>query len=89
MDTRVMEVPYWSRSTVTSATFDEASQTWSLTVDRDGESIELRPKQLVFATGMSGKPNVPQFRGADRFAGEQHHSSAHPGPDAYQASASW
>ncbi|GLY14528.1 NAD(P)/FAD-dependent oxidoreductase [Kineosporia rhizophila] len=84
MYTRVMEVPYWSRSAVTSASFDEESSTWSVTVDRDGESVELRPTQLVFATGMSGKPNVPKLPGAELFAGEQHHSSQHPGPDAYR-----
>ncbi|CAM5464900.1 Ferredoxin--NADP reductase [Frigidibacter albus] len=52
-------------------------------VDRDGEEVTLRPKELVLATGMSGKPNVPNFPGMDRFLGEQHHSSKHPGPDAY------
>ena len=83
MYTRVMEVPYWSRSTVTSATYDEAAKTWSVTVDRDGESVELRPTQVVFATGMSGKANVPTFPGQDVFAGEQQHSSQHPGPEAY------
>ena len=44
----------------------------------------LRPKQLVFATGMSGKANIPNFKGMDRFKGEQHHSSQHPGPDGYK-----
>jgi len=83
MYTRVMEVPYWSRSTVRSATFDEVAGVWSVTVDRDGESVELRPSQLVFATGMSGKANVPTFDGQDVFRGEQQHSSQHPGPEAY------
>ena len=32
---------------------------------------------------MSGKPNRPSFPGQDVFAGEQQHSSQHPGPDAY------
>lgn len=32
---------------------------------------------------MSGKPSVPTLPGQDIFAGEQHHSSAHPGPDHY------
>ena len=36
------------------------------------------------ATGMSGKPNVPGLPGMDEFKGEQHHSSDHPGPDAYK-----
>ena len=52
-------------------------------VDRDGKTITLRPKQLVLATGMSGKPNMPRFKGMDVFKGDQHHSSQHPGPDAY------
>ena len=52
-------------------------------VERDGKEIVLRPKQLVFATGMSGKANMPQFKGMDRFKGEQHHSSQHPGPEQY------
>jgi putative flavoprotein involved in K+ transport len=53
-------------------------------VERDGQPIVLRPAQLVLATGMSGKPNLPSFPGMDRFRGDQHHSSANPGPDAYR-----
>ena len=47
-------------------------------VERDGEPMMLRPKQLVFATGMSGMPNVPEIPGPGRFQGDQHHSSQHP-----------
>ncbi|MDG4663446.1 NAD(P)/FAD-dependent oxidoreductase [Mycobacterium sp. 236(2023)] len=81
--TRVMEVPYWSKTTCLSASFDEGSQKWTVEVDRDGERLTLHPTQLVLATGMSGKPNVPTLPGQDVFRGDQHHSSAHPGPDAY------
>lgn len=42
---------------------------WSVVIDRDGETVILRPKQLVFATGMSGKPNIPGMKGQDRFRG--------------------
>src|SRR3569833_925965 len=52
MYTRVMEVPYWSSSTVRSATFDPVVGKWTVTVERDGDTVELRPTQLVFATGM-------------------------------------
>uniref|UniRef100_UPI0013D8B680 NAD(P)-binding domain-containing protein n=1 Tax=Escherichia coli TaxID=562 RepID=UPI0013D8B680 len=48
-----------------------------------GRDIVLRPKQLVLATGMSGKANMPHFKGMDVFEGEQQHSSQHPGPEAY------
>ncbi|GFM21111.1 MULTISPECIES: flavin-containing monooxygenase [Mycobacteriaceae] len=81
--TRVMEVPYWSKTTCTSASFDEEANRWTVEVDRDGEKLTLHPTQLVLATGMSGKPNIPTLPGQDVFRGDQHHSSAHPGPDAY------
>ena len=81
--TRVMEVPYWSNTTCLSATFDEAEKTWTVELERDGERLTLHPTQLVLATGMSGKPSVPTLPGQDAFRGEQHHSSAHPGPDRY------
>ncbi|GHF19840.1 FAD-dependent oxidoreductase [Amycolatopsis deserti] len=83
MYTRVMDVPYWTRSEVKSASYDEETAQWTVTVDRAGETVVLTPKQLVFATGMSGKPNIPSFPGMDVFEGDQHHSSQHPGPDAY------
>ena len=82
--TKVMELNYWSSTTAKSARWDEAAQEWVVTVDRDGEEVVLRPKQLVFATGMSGKANIPVIPGQDVFKGEQQHSSAHPGPDAYE-----
>lgn len=81
--TRVMEVPYWSRTSCLSASYDVSSRTWTVEVDRDGERVTLRPTHLVLATGMSGKPCVPTLPGQDVFRGDQHHSSAHPGPDAY------
>ncbi|RAP41796.1 FAD-dependent oxidoreductase [Rhodovulum viride] len=84
MYTKVMELTYWTRSTCTSASYDETAKEWTITVDRDGEEVVLRPRQLVLATGMSGKPNIPDFPGHDTFRGDQHHSSQHPGPDAYR-----
>ncbi|PWR22915.1 NAD(P)/FAD-dependent oxidoreductase [Zavarzinia aquatilis] len=83
MYTKVMELNYWSSTTCKSARFDEAAQEWVVTVEREGKEVVLRPKQLVLATGMSGKANVPTFAGQDVFKGEQQHSSQHPGPDAY------
>ncbi|MCQ4121856.1 NAD(P)/FAD-dependent oxidoreductase [Rhodococcus tibetensis] len=83
MYTKVMEIPYWASTTCTSAAFDEETKEWTVVLDRAGEEVVLHPKQLVLATGMSGKPSVPSFPGQDIFEGEQHHSSQHPGPDAY------
>jgi putative flavoprotein involved in K+ transport len=86
--TKVMEVPYWTSTTATSASYsagsaDSGGGEWTVEVERDGKPVTLKPKQLVLATGMSGKPNIPDLPGMDVFRGDQHHSSAHPGPDAY------
>ncbi|MGV9714111.1 NAD(P)-binding domain-containing protein [Gordonia sp. NPDC003424] len=81
--TKVMEVPYWSKTTCLSASYDEDAEQWTVEIDRDGERMTLHPTQLVLATGMSGKANVPTIPGQDVFTGEQHHSSRHPGPDGY------
>src|SRR6201988_2521069 len=84
MYTKVMELNYWTGTTAKHASWDDAKKEWNVVVERGGKEITLKPKQLVFATGMSAKPNMPQFRGMDTFKGEQHHSSRHPGADRYK-----
>ncbi|MCA6101592.1 NAD(P)/FAD-dependent oxidoreductase [Bradyrhizobium australafricanum] len=84
MYTKVMELNYWSSTTAKSAKYDEKAGEWTVAVERDGKEITLKPKQLVLATGMSGKANWPTYRGQDIFKGEQQHSSTHPGPEKYR-----
>jgi putative flavoprotein involved in K+ transport len=84
MYAKVMELNFWGSTTCKSARWDDEKKEWTVVVDRSGEEIVLRPKHLVLATGMSSKPVVPSFKGMERFEGEQHHSSKHPGPDAYR-----
>jgi putative flavoprotein involved in K+ transport len=84
MYTKVMELNYWSSTSAKSAKYDEKAGEWTVVVERDGEEITLKPKQLVLATGMSGKANWPKYKGQDIFKGEQQHSSTHPGPDRYR-----
>ena len=84
MYTKVMDLNYWTLSEATSATYDEAKQEWTVSVNRNGETVVLRPKQLVLATGMSGIANVPKIPGAEGFKGDIHHSSKHPGGEKYR-----
>jgi putative flavoprotein involved in K+ transport len=83
MYTRVMELNYWPKTEAKSVSFDEEAGEWRVVVVRDGAKVTLRPRQLVLATGMSSQPNLPDLPGQDVFKGDQHHSSVHPGPDAY------
>ncbi|MCF1710328.1 NAD(P)/FAD-dependent oxidoreductase [Tabrizicola sp. J26] len=81
MYTKVMELNYWAKTTAKSATYDEKTKEWTVVVDRDGEEVVLKPRQLVMATGMSGKKRMPNFPGMNKFKGVQQHSSEHDGPD--------
>src|SRR5712692_4930898 len=84
MYTRVMELNYWGSTECKRASYDETAKEWTVVVERKGVEMTLRPKQLVLATGQAGKPSLPNFEGMDVFTGDQHHSSQHPGPDAYR-----
>ncbi len=81
---KVMEIPYWSNTVATSATWSDEAGEWTVEVEREGKPLTIRPTQVVFATGMSGKARMPEVEGADIFRGDVHHSSRHPGPDAYR-----
>ena len=83
MYTKVMELNYWTNTTAQHASFDSGAKEWTLKVNREGQEVVLKPKQIVMATGMSGKAIVPEFPGMEKFKGDQHHSSKHPGPDPY------
>jgi len=82
MYTKVMELNYWNSTECTNASYDEAADEWVVNVERvneagEKETVVLRPKQLILATGMSGRPNMPEIPGMDDFAGQIHHSSQH------------
>ena len=83
MYTRVMELDFWGGTECRSARFDETKKEWVVEVLREGKPVILRPRQLVLATGMSAVPNMPSLPGMESFKGDLHHSSRHPGPDAY------
>ncbi len=75
----LMEIDWWGGATCRGASYDEAAGQWRVAVERAGETLTLTPGHLVIATGLSGRPKVPQVPGQERFAGIQYHSSRHPG----------
>jgi putative flavoprotein involved in K+ transport len=84
MYAKVMELNYWHSTHCQNARYNDDTNDWSVTVEREGKTVVLRPRQLVLATGMSGMPNVPQFPGAETFRGTQTHSSRFRGVDDYR-----
>lgn len=84
MYTKVMALNYWSSTECLNARYDDAQQEWNVNVVRDGENVTLYPKHLILATGMSGKPNVPEIPGAETFVGALHHSSQYTSGELYR-----
>jgi putative flavoprotein involved in K+ transport len=78
MYTKIMELDYWHATECKTARYDEEAHEWIVTVNREGEALVLRPKQLILATGVSGMPNIVEIPGAEIFKGAQYHSSEYP-----------
>ncbi|MER8748027.1 NAD(P)/FAD-dependent oxidoreductase [Mesorhizobium sp. M1050] len=77
MYAKAMELNIWCSANVRSAHFDDRNNEWVVNVERESGTVVLRPKQLVIATGLSGKPKIPALPGAESFGGVQYHSSEH------------
>jgi putative flavoprotein involved in K+ transport len=83
MYARVMELNYWGSSECVRAAYDEEKEEWIVDVLREGAKATLKPKQLIFATGAYGPPNVVKLPGIEVFAGEHCHSSRYKSGEPY------
>lgn len=73
-----MELNVWTGIALTEAAFDEATQTWRVSLRRqDGRDTTLRCRHLVAAMGVSGGvPRTAKLPGLSDFDGTVLHSSA-------------
>ena len=70
-----MEINVWNSTEFTRGSYDESANRWTLTVKRgDGSERILRPRHVVFATGVSAIPVMPKMPGIETFAGKLLHS---------------
>jgi putative flavoprotein involved in K+ transport len=82
--TKVMELNYWSGTECKRARWRDNERDWEITVQRNGETVVLKPKHIVFATGMSAVPNPAEYPGMERFKGTQVHSSKFKSSDEWK-----
>ncbi|WP_137113674.1 NAD(P)/FAD-dependent oxidoreductase [Mesorhizobium sp. GR13] len=75
MYVKVMELDYWTSTRCVSAFYEAGKGFWTVELDRGGERVEVKPRQLVFATGAYGPPRAVELPGMESFAGEILHSS--------------
>jgi len=81
---KLMELNVWTKTALTSSTWDDSKKEWCITVSRSlengtNETREFHPHHIIQATGHSGEKNFPQVPGLDAFEGHLYHSSEFPG----------
>lgn len=65
------------RTEVVSATWDDPSGLWHVTLrSADGTTSTVTARAVISAVGQLNRPHVPEFPGADGFAGPAFHSAA-------------
>jgi putative flavoprotein involved in K+ transport len=70
-----LELNYWTGTELVGGDYDAAEERWSVTLRRaDGSERAMRPRHLVFATGVSSIPVMPKLPGLDSFVGTVMHS---------------
>ena len=71
-----LELNYWTSTELVSGSYDDKAKQWSVTLRRsDGTERVMRPRHLIFATGVSSIPYTPStYRGSMNFAGTKVHS---------------
>ncbi|MCU0889034.1 MAG: NAD(P)/FAD-dependent oxidoreductase [Rubritepida sp.] len=79
-----MELNVWTETTLESGRRDADDQGWEVVLRRaDGSARLVRPRHIVFATGVSAIPVMPDLPGLTDFAGTVMHSGA------YDTGAAW
>jgi len=77
-----MELNVWTGTALVSGSYDETKRRWNLTLRRaDGGERVLHPRHLVFATGVSSIPSIPDLPGLKDFAGTVSHSGSFDHPE--------
>jgi len=70
-----MELNVWGGTEIKSGTYDEATGQWTVVMSRsDGTERALKPRHVVFATGVSSIPIQPKLPGLESFQGTVMHS---------------
>jgi lactate dehydrogenase-like 2-hydroxyacid dehydrogenase len=72
-----LDLPFWTATELTGGSYDESDHRWTVTLSRNGTPRTLRPRHLVFATGVSAIPVMPNIPGQQGFRGPILHSDAY------------
>ncbi len=77
-----IELNFWTGTALESGSYDAAQQRWNVTLRLKGGSTRvMHPRHLIFATGVSSIPYVPQLPGLEDFKGAVSHSGSFANAD--------
>lgn len=80
-----MELNYWTGMSLTTGSYDDEAGRWKITLQRpDGTERIVRPRHVVFATGVSAIPVQPDLPGLKDFAGTVMHSGSYTDGQAWR-----
>ncbi|MEZ5728463.1 MAG: NAD(P)/FAD-dependent oxidoreductase [Burkholderiaceae bacterium] len=72
-----LDLNLWTGTELVSGDHDANAGHWRVVLRRaDGSEREMRPRHLVFATGVSGIPVMPELPGLEDFGGTVMHSGS-------------
>jgi putative flavoprotein involved in K+ transport len=80
-----MELNIWSGTELIGGSYNETRHQWTVRLKRaDGSERVVRPRHLVFGTGVSSIPVTPKLPGLDTFKGPAVHSGHFAGPEQWR-----
>jgi putative flavoprotein involved in K+ transport len=72
-----MELNFWTGAALQSGSYDDTQKQWNVTLRHtNGSERAMHPRHLIFATGVSSIPTVPDLPGLKDFAGTKVHSGS-------------
>lgn len=78
MYVEALELNYWPGTSLTTGRYDSKNGTWEVTLERaDGTTRIMRPRHVIFATGVSAIPVMADMPGLKDFSGTVMHSGAY------------
>ncbi|KAH8100893.1 dimethylaniline monooxygenase (N-oxide-forming) [Cristinia sonorae] len=70
----------WTKSHIADQpVYDDQLKRWSVTINRDGKPITIRPSHIVMATGTLGHPHFVRLPHQEKFLGVVLHASQYQG----------
>lgn len=70
-----MECNVWNKTAFLGADYDDAAGLWTVRLTRaDGSERVMRPKHLIMANGVAGRPLLAKLPGLDQFNGTVMHT---------------